>query len=109
MKCPKCQIDNPEGIWVGEIDVEKWDHFQALGTEDGRVNLDVPEMKNWMQEIDPAMESEKLKEDEKAFPFIMSSVRHMDYNANRLAKNTHRDQIAGTPLHRYIPCRVEPV
>ena len=28
---------------------------------------------------------------------------------NRLAKNTHRDRIAGTPLHRYIPCRVEAV
>ena len=30
-------------------------------------------------------------------------------NANRLAKNTHRDPIAGTPLHRYIRCRVEKV
>jgi anaerobic selenocysteine-containing dehydrogenase len=30
-------------------------------------------------------------------------------NANRLAKNTHRDRIAGTPLHRYIPCKVEAV
>jgi len=29
-------------------------------------------------------------------------------NANRLAKNTHRDPIAGTPLHRYIRCKVEP-
>jgi anaerobic selenocysteine-containing dehydrogenase len=28
-------------------------------------------------------------------------------NANRLAKNTHRDPIAGTPLHRYIRCKVE--
>ena len=28
-------------------------------------------------------------------------------NANRLAKNTHRDRLAGTPLHRYIRCRVE--
>ena len=28
-------------------------------------------------------------------------------NANRLAKNTHRDRIAGTPFHRYIPCKVE--
>ena len=27
---------------------------------------------------------------------------------NRLTKNTYRDPIAGTPLHRYIPCRVEP-
>ena len=30
-------------------------------------------------------------------------------NANRLAKNTHRDRIAGTPYHRYIRCRVEAV
>jgi anaerobic selenocysteine-containing dehydrogenase len=27
-------------------------------------------------------------------------------NANQLTKNTHRDPI-GTPLHRYIPCRIE--
>ena len=30
-------------------------------------------------------------------------------NVNRLTKNTHRDKIAGTPLHRYVPCRVETV
>ena len=28
-------------------------------------------------------------------------------NANRLAKNTHRDRFAATPLHRFIPCRVD--
>jgi anaerobic selenocysteine-containing dehydrogenase len=27
-------------------------------------------------------------------------------NVNRLTKNTHRDRLAGTPLHRYVPCRV---
>jgi len=27
-------------------------------------------------------------------------------NANRLTKNTHRDPL-GTPLHRFVPCRVE--
>ncbi len=27
-------------------------------------------------------------------------------NANRLSKNTQRDPLAATPLHRYIPCRV---
>jgi anaerobic selenocysteine-containing dehydrogenase len=27
-------------------------------------------------------------------------------NVNRLTKNTHRDRL-GTPLHRYVPCRVE--
>ena len=30
-------------------------------------------------------------------------------NVNRLTKNTHRDRLAGTPLHRYVPCRVEAV
>jgi anaerobic selenocysteine-containing dehydrogenase len=27
-------------------------------------------------------------------------------NVNRLTKNTHRDQF-GTPIHRYVPCRIE--
>ena len=179
-------LDHPEGFWIGEVDEEKWDHFQALGTEDGLIHLNVPEMIDWLAEIDPAKESEKLKEDEDEYPFILSSGRHWDVNANtqmrdpawnrgkractvimhpgdaeefgfsdgqevritteageetvelevtnatrpgyimishgfglvhqgktygananRLAKNTHRDKIAGTPLHRYIRCRVE--
>ncbi|MDQ5985164.1 MAG: Periplasmic nitrate reductase [Syntrophus sp. SKADARSKE-3] len=29
-------------------------------------------------------------------------------NVNRLTKNTHRDQF-GTPMHRFVPCRVEAV
>lgn len=29
-------------------------------------------------------------------------------NVNHLTKNTHRDPI-GTPLHRFVPCRIEPV
>ncbi|MFP4445024.1 MAG: molybdopterin dinucleotide binding domain-containing protein [Desulfosudaceae bacterium] len=28
-------------------------------------------------------------------------------NVNRLTQATHRDRLAGTPLHRYVPCRVE--
>ena len=28
-------------------------------------------------------------------------------NVNRLTQATHRDPFAGTPLHRYVPCRVE--
>jgi anaerobic selenocysteine-containing dehydrogenase len=28
-------------------------------------------------------------------------------NVNRLTKNTYRDRLAATPLHRYVPCRVE--
>jgi len=28
-------------------------------------------------------------------------------NVNRLTKNTNRDPLAATPLHRFVPCRVE--
>jgi anaerobic selenocysteine-containing dehydrogenase len=30
-------------------------------------------------------------------------------NVNRLTKNTHRDHFLATPLHRYVPCRIEKV
>ncbi len=30
-------------------------------------------------------------------------------NVNRLTKNTYRDRLAATPLHRYVACRVEDV
>jgi anaerobic selenocysteine-containing dehydrogenase len=74
--------EHPEGLWIGEVDVETWDHFEAICTEDGRIKLDVPEMGEWIREIDPALESVKLKEGEDEYPFVMSSGRHWDYNAN---------------------------
>jgi predicted molibdopterin-dependent oxidoreductase YjgC len=29
-------------------------------------------------------------------------------NVNRPTRSTHRDPIAGTPLHRFVPCRMDP-
>jgi anaerobic selenocysteine-containing dehydrogenase len=179
-------LQHPEGLWIGQVDAETWDYFQALATEGKRINLFIPEVKEWINEIDPARESEKLRKDSEEYPFIMSLGRHCDFNANtqmrdpawnkgmractammhpvdaqhfgfsdgqmvkvitdageeaielqvtdttrlgyimmpqgfglvyqrrtfgananRLAKNTHRDPIAGTPLHRYVPCKIE--
>lgn len=164
------------------------DEFPELPTADGKVRLNVPEMTQWLMEVEPAREKELLDKDKHDYPFILSSGRHFDYNANtqmrnpewnkgkrvctlimhpvdaekyqlrdgqmvkvitdageevieleidpttregytmiphgfgliyqgeksgvnanRLAKSTHRDRLAGTPLHRYIPCRVEAV
>jgi len=164
------------------------ERFPELPTADGRIRLSVPEMTEWLKEIDPDLERKALEEDRDQYPLILSSGRHFDYNANtqmrdpewnegkractlimhpddaekqnlrdgqmvrvateagqeavelqvdpttrpgytmiphgfglvhqgkkhgpnanRLAKNTHRDPIAGTPLHRYIRCRVEAV
>jgi anaerobic selenocysteine-containing dehydrogenase len=177
--------EHPEGLLIGEVDQDKWDHFKAISTKDGRIELDVPEMAEWIREIDPKTEADKLDEEKGKYPFIMSSGLHWDLNANtgmrdpdwnkgkractalmnpgdaeefgfsdgqmikvtteageetielqvsgkarsgyimiphgfglvyqgktfgananRLAKNTHRDRIAATPLHRYIRCRV---
>ncbi len=39
------------------------------------------------------------------FGLIYKGVKH-GANVNRLTKNTHRDRF-GTPLHRFVPCRVE--
>jgi anaerobic selenocysteine-containing dehydrogenase len=161
--------------------------MDKIQNEDGRVNVLIPELADWIQGIAPDSELEELKGAEK-FPFILSAGLHIDTNANslmrnpawnknrrastlamhpedahpmnlkdgqtvkvsteageveielnvteqtkpgfvtmpygfgleykgsacganvnRLTKNTHRDQLAGTPLHRYVRCRVEAV
>ncbi len=41
------------------------------------------------------------------FGLVYNGVKY-GANVNRLTKNTHRDQF-GTPLHRYVPCRVEAI
>jgi anaerobic selenocysteine-containing dehydrogenase len=39
------------------------------------------------------------------FGLVYNGVKY-GANVNRLTKNTHRDRF-GTPMHRYVPCRVE--
>ena len=41
------------------------------------------------------------------FGLVYNGVKY-GANVNRLTKNTHRDHV-GTPIHRYVPCRVEAV
>ncbi len=181
----KAIIDHPEGLWVGKSDPE--DNFSDLSTEDKKLHIHIPEMEDWLAEIEPDRELAALESD-RNYPFVLSAGRHTPYNANtimrnpawnegkractlimnpddadklslkdgqmvkvstdagsveielevtgetckgyvmiphgfglqhngtvygananRLAKNTHRDRFAGTPYHRYIPCRVDPV
>ena len=45
-----------------------------------------------------------LRELAKEFNVSTNSVRK---ELNQLTKTTHRDRLLGTPLHRYVPCRVE--
>jgi anaerobic selenocysteine-containing dehydrogenase len=177
-------VDHPEGIWIGQVDPEK--NLENLQTEDGRINLVIPELDDWVQKITADKEEVALKPDP-AFPMVLMAGRHFSMNANtlmrnpvwnegkrdctllmhpddagmlnmkdgqkvritteaasvdieleltdaarkghvviphgfglvydgkshgvnvnRLTKNTHRDPL-GTPIHRYIPCRVEAI
>jgi anaerobic selenocysteine-containing dehydrogenase len=177
-------IDHPEGVWVGKIDPEN--NFAEVKTEDGRINLHIPELLDEMQTIEAAREEAELTMNPK-YPLVLMAGRHTDMNANtlmrdpvwnkgkractlaihpadadalnlkdgqqvrvtteagseeieleitdtarkgqvviphgfglvyngvkyganvnRLTKNTHRDQF-GTPMHRFVPCRVEAV
>ncbi|MGC9325138.1 MAG: molybdopterin-containing oxidoreductase family protein [Desulfomonilia bacterium] len=178
-------IDHPEGVIIGKADPD--DNFSMLATDDGRINIHIPEMEGWIRGIDAASEQAALAPDP-SYPLILQAGRHMSMNANtlmrdptwnegrractlvmhpddaqsrgitdgqkiritthageaelevevtqatrkgqviiphgfglihegteygvnvnRLTKNTYRDRLAGTPLHRYIPCRVEAV
>ena len=176
-------VDQPQGLWIGEVDPDR--NLEKLTTEDGRINLKVPELDQWLAGIEPDSEEEALKPDP-AYPLILSAGRHYQFNANtlmrdpawnkgrragtvalskadaqalgledgqtvrvtteagsvtgelevdravrpgtviiphgfglkhqgrtigpnvnQLTKSDHRDPLAATPLHRYVPCWVE--
>lgn len=42
------------------------------------------------------------------FGLKYNGVEH-GVNVNKLTKSSHRDRFAATPLHRYVPCRVEKI
>lgn len=56
--------------------------------------------------------TDHMREGQVAIPHGFGLVHNGEafgVNVNRLTKNTHRDSFAATPLHRYVPCRVEAV
>ncbi len=175
-------MDHPEGLWIGKSHA---DNFREIKTSDKKIQVFIPELATWMQDITPESEEKALAPDPQ-FPLLLIAGRHMKTNANtlmrnpewnkrlractllmhpadakglgledgqqvlitteagqetlelevsktarkgqvvmphgfglvydgevfganvnRLTKNTHRDRLAATPLHRYVPCRVE--
>ncbi len=175
-------IDHPEGIPILTMNPET--SLFMLPTESSRIQLHCQEVEDWIKEINPAAERERLVPDAE-FPLILMAGRHTDMNANtsmrdpawnegrrpctlamnpadaeglgfsdgqtvkittaageetievevtaaarkgqvviphgfglvydgvkhgvnvnRLTSSAHRDRF-GTPIHRYVPCRVE--
>ncbi|MBF0225169.1 MAG: molybdopterin-dependent oxidoreductase [Desulfobacterales bacterium] len=178
-------LEHPEGLWLGKADAQN--NFKEIKTKDGKINLYIPEMEEWIKEITSEDEKKALVPNPE-FPMLLNAGRHKPENANtlmrnpewnkgrrsctlamhpddagslgvedgeivriiteaateeieleiskevrqgqvliphgfglkykgepygvnvnRLTKNTHRDKLAGTPLHRYVPCRVEKI
>jgi anaerobic selenocysteine-containing dehydrogenase len=178
-------LDHPEGLWIGKSDPAI--NMSLIKTDDGKLNIFIPEMEKWLLGVDAESERKALEKNSE-YPFILSAGRHipmnantlmrdpswnagkractlamnpsdaaqygfsdgekvrvsteaahvdvelevtastrqgqvliphgfgLDYNGNiygvnvnRLTKNTHRDHFLATPLHRYVPCRVEKV
>lgn len=177
-------INHPEGLWIGRVD--EANPLAQVRTTDKKINLLIPELQEWVSNIESSREEAELQIDAK-YPLILMAGRHIDENANtimrdpawnadrkrvctvtmhpedaqqrgledrqlvrilteagqieipveitefarpghvtiphgfglvhqgvtyganvnRLTKNTHRDPLAGTPLHRYVPCQVE--
>lgn len=177
-------MESRSGLWIGKMADNNMDQ---LRTKDKKINLHIPEMAAWIEEIVPVKEERALQADP-IYPLVLNAGRHKPENANtlmrkpdwnngrrtctlamnpedaqelniqdgesvriiteaaqeiielevsdeirkgqvliphgfglrykgnvhgvnvnRLTKNTHRDRIAATPLHRYVPCRVEKI
>jgi anaerobic selenocysteine-containing dehydrogenase len=77
-------IDHPEGICVGRIDPEQ--NLNHLRTEDGKVNLFVPELLDELKAVDAEREQAALVPDPQ-FPLILMAGRHTSMNANTLMRN----------------------
>ena len=77
-------IDHPEGIWVGKIDPEN--NFAEVKTEDGKINLHIPELLDELQTIEAAREEAALTMPAE-FPLVLMAGRHIDMNANTLMRD----------------------
>ncbi len=77
-------MDHPEGIWVGKVDTEE--NLANVRTEDGKINLVIPELLAELENLDSAHEEAALTPDPE-FPLVLMAGRHFNMNANTLMRN----------------------
>ncbi len=77
-------MDHPEGLWVGKVDPEE--NLANIGTDDGKINLVIPELRAELESLDYEHEEAALKPDPE-FPLILMAGRHFNMNANTLMRN----------------------
>jgi len=77
-------VDHPEGLWIGMVDPEE--NLANVRTEDGKINLVLPEIREELENLDSAHEEAALKPDPE-YPFVLMAGRHFNMNANTLMRN----------------------
>jgi len=77
-------IDHPEGIWIGLMDPVE--NLANVRTEDGKINLVIPELRAELENLDSEHEEVELAPDP-AYPFILMAGRHFKMNATTLMRN----------------------
>jgi anaerobic selenocysteine-containing dehydrogenase len=77
-------LDHPEGLVIGKADMS--DNYSLLQTADGRINVHIPEMAEWILSITPESERQALRPDPD-YPLILQAGRHMNMNANTLMRD----------------------
>ncbi len=85
------------------------DDASALGLADGQTVSVITEAGSEQIELeitDTARQGQVIMPH--GFGLVHSGRTH-GANVNRLTKNSNRDPVAGTPLHRFVPCRVNAV
>lgn len=77
-------VDHPEGLWIGMVDPEE--NLANVRTEDGKINLVIPEIREELENLDPAHEEAALQPDPE-YPLVLMAGRHFNMNANTLMRN----------------------
>ncbi len=77
-------MDHPEGIWVGKVDPA--DNLAEIRTEDGKINLVIPELRAELKNLDAEHEEAALTPHPE-YPLVLMAGRHFSMNANTLMRN----------------------
>lgn len=78
-------IDNPQGIWLGQLDPEA-NLTDFVDHADGRLRFGDGEMLAWLAEVTPENEAAALAPDPD-FPLLLMAGWHIDTNANTLLRD----------------------
>ena len=77
-------LNNPQGLWIGKMDI--YDNFSEVTHDDHKLDIYIPEMKEWCDMVTPKNEEKDLKIDKK-YPLLLLAGRHMPMNANTMMRN----------------------